>query len=154
MNLDQMICSLSRLGAGACLIALAGAAQATGPLSERCTVATLKGSYGYSVTGALTAGPSAGPFAAVGRFTFDGLGTFQNVRTISRNGTILPQVAGTGTYTVNTDCTGSVVFTDGGVVTLGTDLVIDDRGDGIRMIATSPGTVLVVSGRKQFPRPF
>ena len=38
----------------------------------------------------------------------------------------------------------------GGVVTLGTDLVVDDKGDELRMIATSPGTVLTIVGRKQF----
>jgi hypothetical protein len=138
----------------ACLLAAAAltSVQAQGGPPERCSAATLKGGYGYTVTGALTAGPNAGPFAAVGRFSFDGLSTFQNVRTISRNGTILPQVAGAGTYVVNSDCTGSITFTDGGVVTLATDLVIDDDGDGIRMIATSPGTALVVSGRKQISR--
>lgn len=138
----------------ACLLAVAALStvQARGGPPDRCSAATLKGGYGYSVSGALTTGPSAGPFAAVGRFDFDGMGTFVNVRTISRNGTILPQVSGAGTYVVNSNCTGSITFTDGGVVTLATDLVIDDDGDGIRMIATSPGTVLVVSGRKQHSR--
>lgn len=142
----------TRALAGLLAAAALTSVQAQGGPPERCSTATLKGGYGYTVTGALTAGPNAGPFAAVGRFTFDGLGTFQNVRTISRNGTILPQVAGVGTYVVNGDCTGSITFTDGGVVTLATDLVIDDDGDGIRMIATSPGTALVVSGRKQDSR--
>lgn len=154
MNLIPHCLPLPRLGAlftvFAAAAAASGAVHASDARPERCSAATLKGVYAYTVTGALTAGPAAGPFAAVGRFTFDGLGTFQNVRTISRNGTILPQVAGTGTYTVNADCTGVVTFTDGGVVTLGTELVIDDDGQGVRMIATSPGTVLTVAARRQF----
>jgi hypothetical protein len=138
------------LAASVTLFGLAGTAWATGNDRARCTVATLKGSYGYTVTGALAGGPTPGPFAAVGRFTFDGAGNFQNVRTISRNGAISLRVQGIGTYTVEPDCTGLVTFTDGGVVTLGTDLVIDGDGDEIRMIATSPGTVLTVAGRRQF----
>lgn len=112
----------------------------------------MKGGFGYTVTGAFVTGPFAGPFAAVGRLTFDGKGNFENIRTISRNGDILPDVEGVETYTVNADCTGSFTYTDGGVVTLSTDIVIDDNGDELRMIATSPGTVLTVISRKQFPR--
>lgn len=119
---------------------------------EGCSVTTLKGSYGYTVTGALVAGPSAGPFAAVGRLVFDGRGTFENNRTISRNGEILRNFEGAGTYTINSDCTGSFTFTDGGVATLSLDIVIDDNGDELRMIGTSPGTVLTVIGYKQFSR--
>jgi hypothetical protein len=127
-------------------------AQADSDNHEECSVATLKGSFGYTVTGALVTGPFAGPFAAVGKLTFDGTGNFENIRTISRNGDISLDVEGVGTYTINPDCTGSFTFTDGGVVTLGTDIVIDDNGNELRMIATSPGTVLTVIGRKQFPR--
>ncbi len=143
-----------RAAACTCLLAAASAAHATVLLPDRCNAATMRGSYGYTVIGTITTGPGAGPFAAVGRLNFDGLGTFTNVRTISRNGTILPQVAGTGTYTVNPNCTGSITFTDGGVVTQGTDFVLDDGGDEIRMITISPGTVLTVQGRKQYPLPF
>ncbi len=117
---------------------------------SRCNVSTLKGSFGYTVTGSLAGGPTPGPFAAVGRLTFDGAGNFQNVRTISRNGTIAAQVQGVGTYSLGPECVGTLTFTDGGVVTLSTDIVVDADGDEFRMIATSPGTVLTVAGRRQF----
>jgi hypothetical protein len=132
-------------------LAIVTTAHADNDKQEDCSVATLKGSFGYTVTGALVTGSGAEPFAAVGRLTFDGTGNFENIRTISRNGNILLDVEGVGTYTVDPDCTGSFTFTDGGVVTLSTDIVIDDHGNELRMIATSPGTVLTVIGRKQFP---
>ena len=138
------------LTAAALLCAMTTNASAHPDERARCTVATLKGSFGYTVTGSLAGGPSAGPFAAVGRITFDGAGNFANVRTISRNGAITSRAQGIGTYGVEPDCTGALVFTDGGVVTLGTDLVISADGDEIRMIATSPGTVLTIEGRRQF----
>ena len=143
--------TVAKVFASIFVLGIASVAQADRDKHDECSVATLKGSFGYSVTGALAAGPSAGPFAAVGRLSFDGMGNFKNVRTISRNGEILRAVAGEGTYTVDADCTGSFTFTDGGVVTLGTDIVIDDNGNELRMIATSPGTVLSIVGRKQFP---
>lgn len=133
------------------LLGIVTTAQADRDKHEECSVATLKGRFGYTVTGALVTGPFAGPFAAVGRLTFDGMGNFENIRTISRNGVILTDVEGVGTYTVNSDCRGSFTFADGGIVTLSTDIVIDDNGNELRMIATSPGTVLTVIGHKQFP---
>ena len=135
--------------ASASLLGMAGNASAR-QNDPSCTVATLKGSFGYTVTGVLTAGPTPGPFAAVGRLTFDGAGNFQNIRTISRNGVITPNATGIGTYSLASDCTGTLTFSDGGVVTLSTYIVVDGDGDEFRMIATSPGTVLTVAGRRQF----
>jgi hypothetical protein len=139
--------------AAAALFALGDDASARQDERARCTVATLKGNFGYTVTGSLAGGPTPGPFAAVGRLTFDGSGNFQNIRTISRNGAITSRAQGIGTYSVEPDCTGTLTFTDGGVVTLSTDIVIDADGDEFRMIATSPGTVLTVTGRRQFSSP-
>ena len=144
--------TITTLLSGMFVLGIAATAQADNDRRDECSDATLKGSFGYTVTGALVTGPFAGPFAAVGRLTFDGRGNFENVRTISRNGGILLNVQGVGTYTVRPDCMGSFTFSDGGVVTLSTDIVIDDNGNELRMIATSPGTVLTVIGRKQFPR--
>lgn len=141
------------LTAAAVLSAVGTDASARPDERARCSVATLKASFGYTVTGSLAGGPSAGPFAAVGRITFDGSGNFANIRTISRNGAITSRAQGIGTYSVEPDCTGALVFTDGGVVTLGTDLVITGDGDEIRMIATSPGTVLTIEGRRQSNSP-
>lgn len=39
-----------------------------------CSNATLNGSFGYTNTGTILAGPDAGPFGGVGRQTFDGKG--------------------------------------------------------------------------------
>ena len=141
------------LVASAVLLGLGDAASARQDERARCTVATLKGSFGYTVTGTLAAGPTPGPFAAVGLLTFDGAGNFQNIRTISRNGSITSRAQGIGTYSVEPDCTGTLTFTDGGIVTLSTDLVVDADGDEFRMIATSPGTILTVAGRRQFSSP-
>ncbi len=139
---------LMRGAAAAALLLWSNGALARQDAQAGCTVATLKGSYGYTVTGSLAGGPTPGPFAAVGRLTFDGAGNFQNSRTISRNGLITPRVQGTGTYSIEPDCAGTMLFSDGGVVTLSNDIVVDADGDAFRLIATSPGTVLTADGRR------
>ncbi len=70
--------------------------------SEGCSVASLKGAYGSVLTGQVL---NVGPIVAVGVTTFDGKGHFVAEQTININGNVV-QEPGTGTYTVNRDCTG------------------------------------------------
>ena len=70
--------------------------------SEGCSVASLKGAYGSVLTGQVL---NVGPIVAVGVTTFDGRGHFVEDQTINVNGNVV-QAPGTGTYTVNRDCTG------------------------------------------------
>jgi hypothetical protein len=70
--------------------------------SEGCSVASLKGAYGSVLTGQVL---NVGPIVSVGVSTFDGRGHFVAEQTINVNGNVV-QSPGTGTYTVNRDCTG------------------------------------------------
>jgi hypothetical protein len=70
--------------------------------SEGCSVASLNGAYGSVLTGQVL---NVGPIVAVGVSTFDGKGHFLADQTINVNGNVV-QSPGTGTYTVNRDCTG------------------------------------------------
>jgi hypothetical protein len=53
---------------------------------ERCTDASLRGSYAFKVDGSNV----SGPFAAVGKNTYDGKGGMTAVILISSNGAIIP----------------------------------------------------------------
>ena len=70
--------------------------------SEGCSVATLNGAYGSVLKGQVL---NVGPIVAVGVTTFDGKGNFVADQTININGNVV-QAPGTGTYTVNRNCTG------------------------------------------------
>jgi len=107
--------------------------------TRQCSNATLKGSFGYTGTGNIVSGPFAGPFAAVGRNTFDGLGLVSYTQTASRNGVIFPNVTNVLPYTVNADCTGSL----GSLY-----LVVDDNGKEFRTIVQNAGVVTTFIGRK------
>jgi hypothetical protein len=130
--------------------------------AQVCSLKSLKGSFGYTVTGSivadLPASPAApvlikGPFAAVGRITFDGQSGVTTVRSLSDNGVIFQQDAGSGTYSMNKDCTGSFNITVGppsSPVTLSLDIVLDDTNQ-LRGVVTTAGVALIFEGRKQLP---
>ena len=110
-----------------------------------CSNASLRGSFGFTSTGTLLAlpPPLAGPFAEVGRQSFDGNGNTEGTATVSANGNIFG-VTVSGTYVVNPACTGSmtlnVSFPDGSQATVHADFVIDD-GSEVRSIGTDQGVV-------------
>ena len=74
-----------------------------------CSNATLKGDYGYSVNGTSLDIPPVGPLAILGKITLDGKGNFAGTINGSIGGTLITDVAITGTYSIGSDCTGTVV---------------------------------------------
>ena len=111
---------------------------------KECSNATLRGSFGYTSTGTLLPSfvppPFAGPFAEVGRQTFDGKGNTNATGTLSANGNIFSRVTFEGTYTVNPDCTGSMTLSSSLGVSHA-DFVIDDDGTELRLLFTDSGVV-------------
>ncbi len=123
---------------------------------KECSNATLRGSFGYTSTGTLLDAyappPFAGPFAEVGRQTFDGKGNTDATATLSANGNI-SKVTIQGTYAVNPDCTGSLTLNVSPLgVTVHAHFVIDDDGAEFRAIVTDSGLVESRVYKKQFRR--
>jgi hypothetical protein len=138
----------------AAVFALFGAPHARAWEDKECSKATLEGGFGYTGTGALLAayvGPTdAGPFAEVGRQTFDGKGQTEATAILSANGDI-SQVTVEGTYTVKSDCTGTMtlnVSPFGSTVDL--NFVIDKDGSEIRAIVSDANVIESRVYRKQF----
>ena len=94
---------------------------------------TLHGNYMSRATGTIV---GVGPITAVGRGAYDGKGNVFNPYTLSVNGVIS---TGTeiGTYTVNSDCTGSEAATDGAHY----NFVVAPDGSRFDWISTNPGQV-------------
>jgi hypothetical protein len=128
---------------------------AIGARAQACSDRTLKGAFGYTVTGSIVqnTGPLvAGPFVAVGRIVFDGKGGVSTVRSVNDNGYVFQNDTGKGTYSMNQDCTGSFNITvgpPGSQIELTLDIVLDD-GDQVRGVVTTPYVALVLEGRRQF----
>jgi hypothetical protein len=131
-----------------------GIVRAQAGEDKGCSNATLQGSFGYTSTGTLlpayVPAPLFGPFAEVGRQTFDGKGNTDATATLSTNGNP-STVTINGTYTVNRDCTGSMtLYVVQFMATVHLDFVIDDDGAEIRAIVTDANLVESRVYKKQF----
>lgn len=153
-----MKCAIARVGLVVVFAALFVLGVATKARAQDCSNASLRGSFGYTSVGTIVSLPGAlpGPFAEVGRETFDGNGKTQATATLSDDGNTLTATIG-GTYVVNPDCTGSmtlnVTFPDGfGTALVHADFVIDEGGAELRAIVTDGGIVESRIYKKQFPK--
>jgi hypothetical protein len=137
----------------AALTTLALAIAPTVRASDKgCSNNTLRGSYAQIGTGVVTAPPDqAGPFANVGTLIFDGNGGVTGALVASSNGSSSPATE-TGTYTVNSDCTGTytVQIAPFGI-TSQAFFAIDTNGDELEIIVTDPGSVITCVAKKLFP---
>jgi hypothetical protein len=133
------------------IVAVFAVALASGPAAsaavKACSNATLKGAYSDQDTGTIV---GVGPFAGVNVDTFDGHGKMTISGISSLNGTVSPGVE-TGTYQVNSDCTGTYTVQDSSGDTFDAFFVISDGGNQLRIVITDPGTVINCVARKQFP---
>ena len=119
------------LAAVIALPALSGAARAGGTDEFVCSNATLRGNYAFSVlTVASTAG---GPNVVVGLGTFDGEGGFTQIDYPADGLSMTPpltdfRMGQTGTYDVNSNCTGFMTINLGSAVGTVTNAIVISNG--------------------------
>src|SRR5213594_66326 len=102
-----------------------------------CSVGMLRGSYLFATHGWNIVSGVAVPKAIVEGIDFNGDGTLVSpFATVSINGTIIHSSGTLGTYTVNTDCTGTLSFTGGASF----DIFVEPNGKQLWMIQTGPGS--------------
>jgi hypothetical protein len=117
-----------------------------------CSNATLRGNYGFTITGIRPAARGLPQVALVGTAltTFHGDGTFEQFDNLNVNS---PEVAyqpdrpGTGTYSLNADCSGTMFLTASGV-TLQLSIVVVDHGHEVRTAVVTPEVIVTSDGRK------
>jgi len=116
----------------------------------QCSNATLHGRYAFTITGQiLTPAPAAGPVSGVAMTVFDGQEAFTQVDHVLHNGQP-PQEEwrpGSGSYHVNSDCTGYMILTPQPTVPadaspeLRLEIVVGDDGNEIRTAVSGSPTV-------------
>lgn len=118
-----------------------------------CTDATLRGNYGFTFSGfQLQQGKNGKsrnvPFYGGGLSALDGAGNLSAAFTFGLNGQITTDAPYTGTYTVNSDCTGSVIATPG---TNGDNFELVILGGGAEVLAvdTTDGETLTADFKRQ-----
>jgi hypothetical protein len=107
---------------------------------EACDLSTLQGQYVW--TGRADRAPDDSqtnfPRIFAGALNFDGEGDFSGTFTASFGGTITPRGTTGGTYALDSDCTGSLIFMPGGT---NWDLFVISSGSEAQLIRTEEGTV-------------
>jgi hypothetical protein len=115
-----------------------------------CTDATVSGPYAVTFLGwatpppkTATEGKSSAPVAAAGIATFDGAGNWSTSFTSSHNGDITSATSVPGTYTVNSNCTGTIAGVgDFAIVILG-------NGAEITGVNTDNNSTFTIEFKKQ-----
>jgi hypothetical protein len=133
--------------AAALLAATAAWAQQS-PFQTVCTNATLEGDFGFTVTGMRPApGGAVEMVVGIAITHFDGNGSLTQTDNIhgSVTGVAAPNRQGTGTYTINADCTGTMKLSNPGSPTLTLAIVVVDDGNEVRTAVMDP-TATVTGG--------
>ena len=131
----------SLLRRGFVLIALALASLALSPAAraQHCSPDTLNGPYMSTQSGTL----NGLPYAQVNRIISDGIGGITGSGTAVVNGVVSFPVI-TATYTVNSDCTGTLTSVPAG---LSQNFVIKKNGTEVFFIVTAhPAGIATISG--------
>ena len=131
-----------------------------------CSNASLAGTWGYTETGTVIGPTGPIPVAAVGSYTFDRAGNFSGAQSSSTGGKV-GQDTKLGTYTVNADCTATLllsVYDESGTTLLRRsiwEIVLVESATEMRGIMTSLVVVLpaetpvppivIMSAQRLFP---
>ncbi len=127
-----------------------------------CTNKSLAGAYGFTIQGTKLGGMGfVGQQVGVALAQFDGNGNFTQIDTVTIAGNVVSDFThtpATGTYTVNSDCTGTftIDFTDGRPPVVA-NFILVDNGNEIDTVVTSAGGaqgILATSsvGKKRFQK--
>jgi hypothetical protein len=118
----------------------------------RCNNESLRGNYGFTITGMRPAGPGGPLVAIVGTAltTFNGDGTFEQFDNINVGPPVasyVPDRPGSGTYSLSPDCSGTMTLVAGGM-TLELAIIVVDHGREIRTAVVTPNAIITSNGRR------
>ena len=126
------------------LLTLGLAALSTSTAYARpCSNQTLKGTYANSLHGLIFVPGGSAPLVLAGvvKSTYDGNGTFTQVDAVGVNGSgVTPGWRpGSGTYSVNPDCTGTQTIVIPGMPDLHLQFVVSPSGNTSHFVVIDPG---------------
>jgi len=136
----------------------AGLAQSGDGASARhsddgaCSNRTLRGKYAFTIEGSFVDAPVALPLRGVAMTNFDGRGNLTQVDHVVFNGTPPPVdwTPATGTYSINSDCTGQaeIIIPGSPFSPVILRLVVGNNGNEIRTVVSKPGYVVTSTATK------
>jgi len=111
--------------------------------ARQCSNQTLKGTYANSLHGLVFIPGVSAPLVLAGvvKTTYDGNGTFTQVDAVGDNGSgVTPGWRpGSGTYSVNPDCTGTATIVIPGTADLHLQFVVSPSGNTLHFVVIDSG---------------
>jgi hypothetical protein len=132
---------------------LALALIVSSPLISRasaCSDSTLRGSYAFTIHGSIVL-PDGSTLLVDGlaKQTFDGNGNFTQVDAVAVGGNLPPGWRpGSGTYSVNPDCTGTQTIVIPGNPDVHLQLIVAQSGNTIHQVVIDPGVAATAEGER------
>jgi len=133
------------------ILTLALAASSTLTAHARaCSNSTIRGSYAYTIHGQVFL-PDGSTLLIDGlaKTTFDGKGNLTELDAVAANGNVAPGWASnTGTYSVNSDCTGTVTVANGNQPPIHLQMLVGQSGNTIHEMVIDPGFATTADGER------
>ena len=130
-------------------LALAASSAVTAQASV-CSNSTIQGSFAFTIHGTIFL-PNGATILINGLAlgVFDGKGNFSQVDAVADNGFLTPGWRpGTGTYSVNPDCTGTATLTIPGMGDLHLQMIVAQGGNTIHQVVIDPGIATSSDGER------
>jgi hypothetical protein len=118
--------------------------------ASACSNSTIKGTYAFTLHGQIFL-PDGSTLLidGVAKQTFDGNGNMTQVDAVATNGNLAPGWRpGTGTYSVNEDCTGTQTISVPGLADLHLQMIVAQGGNTIHQVVIDPGIATTAEGER------
>jgi len=135
------------------LLTLALAASSTLTAHARaCSNLTIQGTYAFTLHGTIfLPDTSTLLIDGIAKQTYDGRGNLTQLDAVATNGNMAPGWRpGTGTYSVNPDCTGTLTLSVPGLQDLHIQFIVAQSGKTIHQVVTDPGIATTAEGERVF----
>jgi hypothetical protein len=115
--------------------------------TKGCTDSTIEGSYAFTIHGQILTPGGPVLVDGIAKTTFDGHGELTQVSAVAFNGNIpLVWSPSTGSYTVNSDCTGTMTLISQSQPPLQFAILVSQSGNHIHTVVTNPGFAATSDG--------
>jgi hypothetical protein len=118
--------------------------------ASACSNSTIRGSYAFTIHGTVFL-PDGSTLLLDGlaKATYDGEGNLTQVDAVATNGILTPGWRpGTGSYSVNGDCTGTQTIVVPGLPDLHLQIIVAQSGNTIHQVVIDPGLATTAEGER------
>jgi hypothetical protein len=130
-------------------LALAASSTLTARASS-CSDSTISGTYAFTLRGTIFL-PDGSTLLidGIAKQTYDGKGNMTQIDAVATNGFLAQGWRpGTGTYSVNSDCTGTLTIVVPGLSDLHLQFIVAQSGNTIHQVVTDPGIATTAEGER------